>query len=189
MNNAPNKKQAQKKQARLEIVGKMYKRGHSYRQIQSEVMARLDLPSYSLDTVGNDVKTLLAEWRENRIADVDEAVQLELERIDEAVTELWGQWEKSKADIVKRQRKRHAAQGDDGGQAYEERSETEEIRLGNPAYISEIRQQLMERRRLLGLYAPDKQELKLNTPTATREEIEKELQRLEALAADDFDDE
>lgn len=180
-----NKKRAQVKNARLEIVGKLYKRGYNYRQIQAEVMARLDLESYSLGTVGNDVKTLLAEWRESRIADVDEAIQLELERIDEAVTELWTQWEKSKEDGVKRARKKRASKGDDdgngGGKAYEERTESEEIRFGNPAYIAEIRQQLMERRRLLGLYSPDKQEIKVNTPTVNREELVARLRRLEAL--------
>ena len=31
--------------------------------------------------------------------------------------------------------------------------------LGNVAYISEIRQQLQERRKLLGLYAPEKKEV------------------------------
>lgn len=177
-----NKKRAQLKNARLEIVGKLYKRGYNYRQIQAEVMARLDLESYSLGTVGNDVKTLLAEWRESRIADVDEAIQLELERIDEAVTELWAQWERSKEDAVKHARKKRISKdGDDGGQAYEERSENHEEKLGNPAYIAEIRQQFMERRRLLGLYSPDKQEVKVNTPTVNREELVTRLRRLEAL--------
>ena len=33
------------------------------------------------------------------------------------------------------------------------------VGLDNVAYISEIRQQLQERRKLLGLYAPDKKEV------------------------------
>lgn len=33
------------------------------------------------------------------------------------------------------------------------------VGLGNPAYISEIRQQLQERRKLLGLYAPEKKDI------------------------------
>ena len=40
-----------------------------------------------------------------------------------------------------------------------ERTEKEVIGLGNTAYIAEIRQQLMERRKLLGLYAPEKREM------------------------------
>ena len=49
-------------------------------------MKRLALDSYSLGTVQKDIKTLLEEWRENRIEDMDAALQLELERIDEALT-------------------------------------------------------------------------------------------------------
>lgn len=101
MSKAQEKKRNQLKQARLEIVAKMYKRGHSFRKIQSEVMKRLALSSYSLGTVHKDVQTLLDEWRENRIEDMDAALTLELERIDEACLELWEQWEKSKEDYNK----------------------------------------------------------------------------------------
>lgn len=40
-----------------------------------------------------------------------------------------------------------------------ERTETEVTRLGDPSYIAEIRQQLAERRKLLGLYAPEKKDI------------------------------
>ena len=48
---------------RLDIIAGLYKRGYSYREIREEVMARLDLESYSLRTVHKDVNTLLEEWR------------------------------------------------------------------------------------------------------------------------------
>ena len=83
MSKAQEKKRNQLKQARLEIVAGMYKRGYSLRKIQSEVVKRLELSSYSLATVHKDVQTLLDEWRENRIEDMDAALTLELERIDE----------------------------------------------------------------------------------------------------------
>ena len=67
MSKPQRKKQSQLKLARLEIVAQMYKRGHSYRQIQAEVMKRLDLKAYSLQTIHADVQTLLSEWRESRI--------------------------------------------------------------------------------------------------------------------------
>lgn len=156
-----NKKRDQIKKARLEIVGKLYKRGYNYRQIQAEVMARLDLPSYSLGTVFHDVNTLLEEWRKSRIADIDEAVQLELERINDATQELWSQWEKSKEDGVRKSRRRRASKTGNGqeGNAVEERSESDVIGLGNPMYIAEIRQHDVERRKLLGLYAASKTEI------------------------------
>ena len=159
-------RQRQKKLARLEIVATLYKRGYSIRKIQSEVMARLGLKTYSVATVHSDIKSLLEEWRENRIEDMDAALQLELERIDDTVRELWEQWEKSKTDYTKTARKqkgsptRDEQTGQTSIRTYQtERTDTEVIRLGDPSYISEIRMQLAERRKLLGLYAPEKKDI------------------------------
>ena len=159
-------RQRQKKLARLEIVATLYKRGYSIRKIQSEVMKRLDLKTYSVATVHSDIKSLLEEWRENRIEDMDAALQLELERIDDTVRELWEQWEKSKTDYTKTARKqkgsptRDEQTGQTSIRTYQtERTDTEVIRLGDPSYISEIRMQLAERRKLLGLYAPEKKDI------------------------------
>lgn len=159
-------RQRQKKLARLEIVATLYKRGYSIRKIQSEVMTRLDLKTYSVATVHSDIKSLLEEWRENRIEDMDAALQLELERIDDTVRELWEQWEKSKTDYTKTARKQKGSPTRDNqtGQTsirtYQtERTDTDVICLGDPSYISEIRMQLAERRKLLGLYAPEKKDI------------------------------
>ena len=166
MSKAQDKKRNQLKLARLEIVAQLYKRGYSIRKIQSEVVKRLELKTYSLATVHKDIQTLLDEWRENRIEDMDAALQLELERIDDTVRELWEQWEKSKTDYTKTAGKQKGSPTRDNqtGQTsirtYQtERTETEVIRLGDPSYISEIRQQLAERRKLLGLYAPEKKDI------------------------------
>lgn len=163
----------QAKIARLEIVSKLYKRGYSVRHIRSEVMKRLDLATYSTQTVHKDIQSLLAEWRESRLTDMDDALQLELTRIDDTVRELWEQWEKSKEDYTSTERKRKGAparnNGGDGNNAsnaeggirtYGIEEKTKNIvGLGNPAYIAEIRQQLAERRKLLGLYAPEKRDI------------------------------
>ena len=166
MSAAQQKKRNQEKIARMEIVAKLYKRGYSCRQIREEVMTRLHLGSYSLATVQKDIKTLLEEWRENRIDDMDTALQLELERIDDTVRELWEQWEKSKTDYTKTARKQKGSPTRDNqtGQTsirtYQtERTETEVIQIGDPSYIAEIRMQLAERRKLLGLYAPEKKDI------------------------------
>jgi len=166
MSKTQQKRRNQAKEGRLVIVAQLYKRGYSYRQINAEVRKRLNLETYSLKTTFNDVKSLLAEWRENRLADTDDAVQLELERIDDTVRELWEQWEKSKEDYVKTTNTRKGAprRNEETGQnevrtySVEERTNNV-VGLGNPAYIAEIRQQLSERRKLLGLYAPEKQDI------------------------------
>ena len=76
------------REARLEIVAQMYKRGSTIRAIRTEVMRRLDLKTYSTQTVYRDVQALLKEWRESRLEDMDDALQLELTRIDDTVREL-----------------------------------------------------------------------------------------------------
>lgn len=169
MSKAQHQRQNQIKTARLEIVSQLYKRGYSIRAIRAEVMRRLDLATYSTQTVHKDVQTLLREWRESRLEDIDDALQLELTRIDDTVQELWEQWEKSKEDYTRTQRKRKGAparscnqdNSSDGGiRTFSVEEKTQQvIMLGNPAYIAEIRQQLAERRKLLGLYAPEKRDI------------------------------
>ena len=129
-------------------------------------MTRLCIDTYSLSTVHKDIKALLEEWRENRIEDIDEALQLELERIDETCRELWAQWEKSKEDYNKTTNTRKGAPsrnketGENTVKTYSIEERTSNVQgLGNPQYIAEIRQQLMERRKLLGLYAPEKKDI------------------------------
>ena len=78
MSKPQDKKRQQVKLARLEIVATLYKRGYSIRKIQSEVMKRLALKTYSIATCHSDIQSLLEEWRENRIEDMDAALQLEL---------------------------------------------------------------------------------------------------------------
>lgn len=166
MSEAQQRKRRQLKLSRLEIVAQLYKRGYSIRKIQSEVMKRLSLETYSTATVNRDIQTLLKEWRESRLENMDLALQLELERIDETCRELWEQWEKSKTDYTKTARKQKGSPTRDNQtgatsiRTYQtERTETEVTRLGDPSYIAEIRQQLAERRKLLGLYAPEKKDI------------------------------
>lgn len=166
MSKPQDKRQNQMKLARLEIVSTLYKRGYSYRKIKAEVMKRLDLKTYSLQTVKRDIQTLLDEWRESRLEDTDELVTLELARIDDTCRELWEQWEKSKENFTRQTRKqkgsptRDAETGQTSIRTYQtERTETDVQGLGDPSYIAEIRKQLEERRKLLGLYAPEKKEL------------------------------
>ena len=182
------------KQARMVIVAELYKRGWNIRRIADEVKARMGT-SCSTRTIWNDIQDLLKEWQANRIQDVDARLQLELERIDDCVAELWEQWDKSKEDWVKEYNKRvgvHIPEAGDGGgeqttiqTVKRENTSQNIVGLGNPAYMSEIRQQLMERRKLLGLYAATKSEVtgKDGTPLIpaqkmSDEEIMKEIERI-----------
>ena len=192
MSKQQQKRRNQLKEARLEIVAQLYKRGYSIRKIKSEVMKRLELKTYSTDTVHRDIQSLLKEWRESRLEDMDAALQLELTRIDDTVRELWEQWEKSKEDYTMTQRKRKGAppRNNTGGDnnngnirtfSVEEKTQNV-VGLGNPAYISEIRAQLAERRKLLGLYAKEKGEMQqtINVYNVT-EDTAKKMQDLEEM--------
>ena len=157
----------QVREARMEVVAELYKRGYSYRKIRTETMARMNLPAYSLSTVKTDVGILLKEWRESRLSDMDAALTLELARIDETIQELWSQWERSKTDYQQRTSKKKGTpnRNQDGVEQSGirthsiEETKTDKIMLGDVSYISEIRAQLAERRKLLGLYAPEKKDI------------------------------
>lgn len=184
------------KEGRKVIVADLYKRGWSISKIAAEVRARMET-TCSTRTVWNDIQELLEEWRAVRINDVDQRLQLELERIDDAVCELWEQWDKSKEDWVSEFNKRIGvtAPGGSGDQQGDgetsivtvkrENRTQNVVGLGNPAYIAEIRQQLMERRKLLGLYAATKTEVtgKDGSPLIpaekmTEEEILAEIEKI-----------
>lgn len=147
----------------MDIEAPLYRRGFSIRAIADEVKARLDLPTLSTRTVHKDIQRLLAEWRELRIKDMDEAVQLELERIDEVIREAWEAWDKSKTDYQRKRAKQKGVPGDNIGAdittiEMEQQSE-EVICFGDPRYLEVIHKNLAERRKLLGLYSAEKKEL------------------------------
>lgn len=195
--NSAQKRMSHVKQGRMVIVADLYKRGWSIRKIADEVKARMGT-TCSTKTIWNDINDLLKEWQAARIQDTDARLQLELERIDDCVAELWEQWDKSKEDWTREHNKRIgvpvAASDGNGGQdgqqteiqtVKREHMEETVVGLGNPAYIAEIRQQLAERRKLLGLYAATKSEVtgKDGTPLIpaqqmSEEDIMKEIERI-----------
>ena len=186
-----DRRKQQIRQARLEIVSELYKRGYSLRKITAEVKRRLNIPKLAVSTTYNDVQTLLKEWRESRIANIDQALQLELERIDDTTAELWEQWDKSKTETQKTTTTRSGRIKGKGNAGIEtdavSESRTKVGGLGNPAYIAETRQQPIERRKLLGLYAPEarqvKSEVTVHRPPCemTTEELEAELKALRLM--------
>ena len=159
-----NKHRAQKIdiENRLQIIAPLYRRGWTEREITEEVRKRLDRPKYN--QAHCDIQRLLKEWREERLTDTDEKITSEVARLKLVIREAWEAWEKSKEDYIRTMKKRKGIPsfGDEGGKTKTTAIETRESNvqgLGNVAYISEIRQQLQERRKLLGLYAPEKKEV------------------------------
>lgn len=156
---------------RMDILSTLYKRGYSYRDMRAEVMSRLALKSYSLETVKKDIDALLEEWRSTRIEDLDLALQLELERIDTLIKEAWEAWEKSKENYKKVKAAQEGVPGtpeedEDGNEKPSQivtvkmkQTSEDVMSYGDPRYLEVINRLLIERRKLLGLYKPDQHEV------------------------------
>lgn len=163
-----NKDYRREAEYRRVIVAELYRHGYSYREIREEVMNRLGIAKYSLKTVHDDIKALLAEWREMRQLDIDELQQLELQRIEETIKEAWAAWEKSKTDYDKKRSKQFGVpaakgEGGNGDNSIEttalEQSKEEVVQSGDVRYLDIIHKVSVERRKILGLYAPVKREI------------------------------
>lgn len=152
---------------RQNIVAELYRHGYTYREMRDEVMRRLDLERYSLQTVHRDVQAILAEWRQMRNLNIEELQQLELQRIDEMIKEAWAAWEKSKTDYEKKRSKQYGKPaesifgGGEGGIETTglEQSKEEMVMCGDVRYLELINKLSVERRKILGLYAPEKRAL------------------------------
>ena len=181
-----NKRQTQRrkqiKEARLLIVSELYLKGWSLQRIADEVTQRLQLPKkVSKGTIQKDKELLLQQWREDNGHNTGEWVQLEVERVNMLLTELFEAWERSKTDYERVRASQVRSQLDEGkpAPATQQASPNEQphakgknpmritsmqtrdtvINYGNVGYISEIRKLLEYRAKLLGLYAPDRKEL------------------------------
>jgi len=150
-----------RKEGRLDIVSECYKKAMSFRDIRDEVMKKLELKSYSLQTVHADIKFLDAQWKDDRMKNVDEYVNLELKKIDGIIAELWTQYNKSKFKMFKSK--------DSDGYHYEEREVPADV-----AYIAEMRQQEMERRKILGLYKPEQKNIVIDKPSISIDNMSEE---------------
>ena len=149
--------------SRIEIISGLYKRGYSFREIRSEVMKRLDLETYSLETVHKDITRMLDEWREHRIDRIDQVVQLELQRNDDIIKEAWQAWDKSKTDYERKSAKqqglpKRSDENSDGGISTTKIEQSKElvIRYGDPRYLDLILKVQERNAKLLGYDSPIK---------------------------------
>lgn len=174
--------------ARLQIVAELYKRGYSFREMRAEVMKRLDLATYSLETVHKDVVRLLEEWKKYRISRIDQIVETELHRNDSIIREAWEAWDKSKTDYEKRTVKQQGLpnRGNNEGSREDERIETTKIeqqrenirKYGDPRYLEVILKAEERNAKLLGYDEPIKIDVyntapKEERPIETRYDINK----------------
>lgn len=133
--------------------------GHSNKRIAEEIKAEFGLEwSYNKVAVVKDLNHRL--WRSEIAHTMNEQIAKEVATIDFQLAELWDSWEKSKK---LKHIKSHSANGR-GVVAPEQDYELNEVTTdvdetpGDPKIMAQIIELGKERRKLLGLYAPEKKE-------------------------------
>nr|BDD46352.1 hypothetical protein 7 [Pseudomonadaceae bacterium] len=109
-------------------------------------MAIADRLGIAQSTVSDDLKAIRKEWRESRVRDFDEAVAVELEKIDRLESEAWEAWKRSQEPLE------NTRVMDDGSR--KKAQKVVEQRDGDPRFLEQIHKCIASRRALLGLDAP-----------------------------------
>lgn len=181
----PNDRFKFSKAQRMAVLAELLCKGYSLRRAAAEIQVRLGLekaPTYSM--VQKEASDMLREWHKTQIKETALKVQLELEQIDYQIEQLWEQWEKSKTDqeVRTQRQKNEVAISKESGEEIMVPSEMvksikKEVWLGDVRYLVEIRNLQVERRKLLGLYAPEeKQIVNIDVPLT-----EEDLRRYDSL--------
>jgi hypothetical protein len=111
--------------------------------IQAEIARHL---SVSQATVSSDLKAIRRVWRDSQIRDFDEAVQLELQKLQLLERKAWDGWERSQEPMESTR----VVQGDGGKKA----EKTVHRQNGDPRFLELVHRASAGRRALLGLDAP-----------------------------------
>lgn len=157
---------------RRNIIADLLMRGdYSYREMREIVMAKLDMKTYSLRTVKLDVDAVRKEWKDNRLQDMDIAMGESLRRLARVERNAWNSWELSTKEYDKKKTKQKGIPKQQGSSQQEvgaviteiEQSKESVRAIGDPRFLDIVMKVNAERNKLLGIYAPEKKDLKLNT--------------------------
>lgn len=174
------------------FIAKLLAEGRSYRDIAAQLNEHNKEigKDYTLSksTIGNDVKKILEEWRNERLEIIDQMIDVDLLELRHIKRECWESWEKSKTKESHKYKYKRKPGGGVSEKILEE--STVEKTAGDPRYIEKILTCMEKRQTLLGYAAPKRVEhsgkIDSNvTSTAAvglvqmnNEEMEKEAQRL-----------
>ena len=126
---------------RRALVAEFYLKGWTQPAIASQL-------AVSQGTISRDLKAVRREWRDSRIGDFDEAVVIELKKVDRLEREAWSAWERSQEPVEATK-----VIQDGGGKKAEK---TVRQQQGDPRYLELVQRCIAARRALLGLDAPTK---------------------------------
>lgn len=102
-----------------------------------------ELLGVSRNTIRRDKAEIIAGFRERCARDIDDIIAEQVQKLDQVESELWQAWEKSKEEISKTTTRTKEGE--------EEVSEQKYQGIGDPRFISELRQVYELKIRLLGL--------------------------------------
>ena len=140
-------------------VSDLIAKGNNSKEIIDAVRYQFGL-TWSMQKL-NIVKQMIHKiWRADMVHNLDEQKARELAMIDVQIKEAWTAFEKSKHPKRKKTRKEKSRGMLEAGTDYEleEDEENEEELAGDPKYLTIISDLGKERRKLLGLYEPEKTE-------------------------------
>jgi len=173
---AAERKNVEREQHRI-AISELYLRAYSFRAIQQAIKDRFG-KSLSIATIHADVKALRNEWKEQRIAMLDESVDMELKKLDAIEFEAWEAWQKSKSGERMTRTKKSSTPVTNTKQANtmtitatDETTIEERESPGDPRFMAIIMKVSDQRARLLGLYKQGPTDDSPDDPIATKGQI------------------
>lgn len=117
----------------------------SYLQCRSQADIARDL-GVSQATISNDVRAIRRQWRESALRDFDEAVGMELAKLDRLEREAWIGWNRSLEPTESTKVMQNGAA--------KRAEKTTRQQGGDPRFLEQLQRCIAARRALLGLDAP-----------------------------------
>lgn len=135
---------------RQEIAG-LYKKGITN---QAKIGEMLGITRV---TVWKDLKVLNERWKESALIDLDAAKGQLLDELNDLKRNYWEAWEQSREEAKTKTLK--AKSDNKGNPTPDTQTVKTEEQCGDPRYLQGIEKCLQETAKILGLYAPVKQDI------------------------------
>lgn len=148
---AANKRTETQREYDLELTASLYLRGNSQQSIAERIGVTREQIKY-------DLKAIQKRWQDKTTINLDAAKQKELARIDELEREYWQAWDASKGEKTKQRQESNGKDSEGKPRIIKAVMEKDQM-LGNPAFLAGVQWCISERCKLLGIYAPAKQEM------------------------------
>lgn len=159
--NSNNRTEDQKRHDRT-LAMMLHLQDFTYKEIAA-IIQRETGRSISFRQVGYDLQHVREQWQDTRLDSYEKHINEELARLDSMEMELWKSWRQSQNDAVKTRVEKVLSEADadaDPELIIAKVVETTEAGPGDISFLRLIIDVQRERRKLLGLYAPAKLDIR-----------------------------